>query len=161
MTEQPERRPFRLEEATIDELHAAIQAGETNCVAVVRQYIERARAYNGVASRLVTEDGRPIPEAEQLRYQKGDPCCGADAGSDQRKGPSSISQQSGLAGWRWGRNPGEEGCGGREVSQQSARIHGGDGNPRDTTTEGNAMADPVADLDEIRALLAHLPGPDL
>src|SRR6266446_4593147 len=65
MTEQPgaERRPFRLEEATIDELHAAIQAGETNCVAVVRQYIERARAYNGVASLLVTEDGGEIPAA--------------------------------------------------------------------------------------------------
>jgi Asp-tRNA(Asn)/Glu-tRNA(Gln) amidotransferase A subunit family amidase len=65
MTEQPgaERRPFRLEEATIAELHAAIQAGETNCVAVVRHYIERARAYNGVASRLVTEDGAPIPPA--------------------------------------------------------------------------------------------------
>src|SRR5436309_2717496 len=63
MTEQPARQPFRLEEATIDELHAAIQAGETNCVDVVRQYIERARAYNGVASRLVTADGGRIPEA--------------------------------------------------------------------------------------------------
>ena len=65
MTEQPGagRKPFRLEEATIAELHAAIQAGETNCVAVVRHYIERARAYNGVASRLVTEDGAAIPEA--------------------------------------------------------------------------------------------------
>src|SRR5712691_11108080 len=65
MTKQPgaERRPFRLEEATIDELHAAIQAGETNCVAVVRQYIERARAFNGVASLLVTEDGGQIPAA--------------------------------------------------------------------------------------------------
>src|SRR5712691_4560939 len=65
MTKQPgaERRPFRLEEATIDELHAAIQAGETNCVAVVRRYIERARAFNGVASLLVTEDGGQIPEA--------------------------------------------------------------------------------------------------
>jgi Asp-tRNA(Asn)/Glu-tRNA(Gln) amidotransferase A subunit family amidase len=65
MTEQPspERQPFRLEEATIAELHAAIQAGDTTCVAVVRQYIERARAYNGVASRLVTEDGAAIPEA--------------------------------------------------------------------------------------------------
>jgi len=58
-----EQRPFRLEEATIDELHAAIQAGETTCVAVVRQYIERARAYNGVASVLVTADGATIPEA--------------------------------------------------------------------------------------------------
>src|ERR1700688_1260974 len=63
MTEQSARTPFRLEEATIEELHAAIRAGETNCVAVVREYIERARAYNGVASRLVTEDGAAIPEA--------------------------------------------------------------------------------------------------
>src|SRR5258708_21336011 len=63
MSQQPERRPFCLEEATIDELHAAIRAGHTTCVAVVRQYIERARAYNGVASRLVTADGAAIPEA--------------------------------------------------------------------------------------------------
>ena len=65
MTEQPGAglKPFRLEEATIAELHAAIQAGDTNCVAVVRQYLERARAYNGVASRLVTEDGAAIPQA--------------------------------------------------------------------------------------------------
>ena len=34
---------FRLEEATIDELHAAIKAGETTCVAVVQHY-HRARA---------------------------------------------------------------------------------------------------------------------
>ncbi len=45
-----EDEPFRLEEATIDELHEAIKAGRTTCVAVVRHYIERARAYNGVAS---------------------------------------------------------------------------------------------------------------
>jgi amidase len=63
MTEQSERRPFRLEEATIAELHAAIQAGDTTCVEVVQQYIERARAYNGVASRLVTADGAPVPES--------------------------------------------------------------------------------------------------
>jgi amidase len=65
MTEQPGagEKPFRLEEATIEELHAAIRAGQTSCVAVVRHYIERARAYNGVASLLVTEDGAAIPEA--------------------------------------------------------------------------------------------------
>jgi amidase len=63
MTEKVDRRRFRVEEATIDALHAAIRAGETNCVEVVRQYIARARAYNGVASRLVTRDGAPIPEA--------------------------------------------------------------------------------------------------
>jgi amidase len=56
-------RPFRLEEATIDELHAAIRAGRITCVEVVRHYIERARAYNGVASLIVTEDGAPVPEA--------------------------------------------------------------------------------------------------
>ena len=55
-------KPFRLEEATIDELHEAIRAGRTSCAAVVRHYIERARAYNGVASALVTEDGARIPE---------------------------------------------------------------------------------------------------
>src|SRR5260370_15841906 len=55
--------PFSLEEATIDELHEAIKAGRTTCVAVVQHYIDRARAYNGVCSVLVTEDGAPVPEA--------------------------------------------------------------------------------------------------
>ncbi len=58
----PDETPFRLEEATIDELHAAIKAGRTTCVAVVRHYIARARAYNGVCSVLVTEDGASVPE---------------------------------------------------------------------------------------------------
>jgi amidase len=57
-----QEKPFRLEEATIDELHAAIKAGQTTCVEVVQRYIERARAYNGVCSLLVTEDGAPVPE---------------------------------------------------------------------------------------------------
>ena len=56
--------PFRLDEATIDELHAAIKSGRTTCVAVVQGYIERVRAYNGVASLLVTQDGLPVPEAK-------------------------------------------------------------------------------------------------
>src|SRR5215472_13858418 len=55
---------FRIEEATIDALHRAIKAGETTCVAVVEQYLARVRAYNGVASRLVTEDGAAVAEAE-------------------------------------------------------------------------------------------------
>jgi amidase len=57
------QKPFRLEEATIDELHAAIRSGETSCVAIVEHYIARARAYNGVASLLVTEDGASVPAA--------------------------------------------------------------------------------------------------
>jgi len=56
-------KPFRLDEATIDELHAAIKSGRTTCVAVVQHYIDRVRTYNGVASLLVTEDGLPVPEA--------------------------------------------------------------------------------------------------
>ncbi|HET7881717.1 MAG TPA: hypothetical protein VFL55_12585, partial [Acetobacteraceae bacterium] len=55
--------PFVLEEATIEQLHEAIRSGQTTCVAVVRHYIERARAYNGVASLLVTEDGEAIGES--------------------------------------------------------------------------------------------------
>jgi amidase len=54
---------FRLEEATIDDLHVAIRAGEITCVQVVQHYLDRARAYNGVASILVTEDGLPVDHA--------------------------------------------------------------------------------------------------
>jgi amidase len=54
---------FRLEEATIEDLHKAISDGRTTCVAVVRHYIDRVRAYNGVASMLVTRDGAQIAEA--------------------------------------------------------------------------------------------------
>ena len=65
MTAQPDSQetPFRLEEATIGDLHAAIKSGQTTVVAVVQQYLDRVRAYNGVASMLVTEDGLPVPEA--------------------------------------------------------------------------------------------------
>jgi hypothetical protein len=55
--------PFRLEEATIDDLHAAIRSGATTVVAVVQHYLARVRAYNGVASALVTPDGAPVPQA--------------------------------------------------------------------------------------------------
>src|SRR6516225_6761855 len=57
-----EDKPFRLEGATIDDLHAAIRAGQITCVEIVRRYIERARAYNGVCSVLVTRDGAPVPD---------------------------------------------------------------------------------------------------
>jgi len=57
------RKPFQLEEATIDEMHAAIKAGEITVVQIVQHYIDRARAFNGVSSMLVTEDGADIPEA--------------------------------------------------------------------------------------------------
>ena len=62
MTQQT-GEPFRLEEATIADLHQAIRDGTTTCVAVVQHYIDRVRAYNGVSSMLVTEDGKPVPPA--------------------------------------------------------------------------------------------------
>ena len=58
------KKPFQLEEATIDDLHHAIQNGTTTVVAVVQHYIERVRKYNGVASVLVTKDGEPVAEAK-------------------------------------------------------------------------------------------------
>jgi Asp-tRNA(Asn)/Glu-tRNA(Gln) amidotransferase A subunit family amidase len=57
------RDGFRLEEATIDEMHGAIRAGAITCVQIVQHYIHRARAFNGVASALVTRDGAPVPPA--------------------------------------------------------------------------------------------------
>jgi Asp-tRNA(Asn)/Glu-tRNA(Gln) amidotransferase A subunit family amidase len=62
MTQQTGKQ-FRLEEATIADLHQAIRDGTTTCVAVVQHYIDRVRAYNGVSSMLVTEDGKPVPPA--------------------------------------------------------------------------------------------------
>ena len=55
--------PFRIEEATIADVHRAITSGRASCREVVQSYLDRARAYNGVSSELVTPDGAPIPEA--------------------------------------------------------------------------------------------------
>jgi amidase len=54
---------FHIEEATIGDMQRAIQDGRTTCKAVVQAYITRARAYNGVCTRLVTRDGADIPQA--------------------------------------------------------------------------------------------------
>ena len=54
---------FAVEEATIDGIHAAIQSGRTSCSAIVQAYIDRARAYNGVCTSLVTADGADIAPA--------------------------------------------------------------------------------------------------
>ena len=58
----PAAKPFRLEEATIAELHAAIQSGATTVKATVEHYIAWVRAFNGPASMLVTQDGGAVPE---------------------------------------------------------------------------------------------------
>lgn len=56
----PQTGRFQVEEVTIAGLHAAIQAGETTCQGVVQAYIDRARAYNGICTALVTPDGAAI-----------------------------------------------------------------------------------------------------
>jgi Asp-tRNA(Asn)/Glu-tRNA(Gln) amidotransferase A subunit family amidase len=57
-------KKFQLEEATIADVHGAIQAGQVTCKEIVQSYLERARAYNGVCTALVTKDGKSIPAAK-------------------------------------------------------------------------------------------------
>jgi Asp-tRNA(Asn)/Glu-tRNA(Gln) amidotransferase A subunit family amidase len=54
--------PFHLQEATIEGIHAAIASGETSCRAIVEAYLNRAKAYNGVCTALVTADGAPVAD---------------------------------------------------------------------------------------------------
>ena len=56
-------KPFVLEEATIDELHAAIRGGAITVVGIVQHYLARVRAYNGTSNLLVTADGADVPAA--------------------------------------------------------------------------------------------------
>jgi amidase len=51
---------FQIEEATIAGMQSAIQAGQVTCKGVVEAYIERAKAYNGVCTALITQDGADI-----------------------------------------------------------------------------------------------------
>lgn len=51
------RATFDVEEATIASIHAAITSGQTTCRGVVQAYIDRAKAYNGVCTALLTSDG--------------------------------------------------------------------------------------------------------
>jgi Asp-tRNA(Asn)/Glu-tRNA(Gln) amidotransferase A subunit family amidase len=53
--------PFHLQEATITDVQRAIQKGEITCKQVVQAYIDRAHAYNGICTKLVTKDGASIP----------------------------------------------------------------------------------------------------
>jgi len=48
---------FHVEEATIADMHAAIQSGETTCTEIIQQYIARAKVYNnGLCTALVTPE---------------------------------------------------------------------------------------------------------
>jgi len=54
---------FHLEEATIEDIHNAIKSGEITCKGLVQAYFARAKAYNGVCTQLVTNNGASIPAA--------------------------------------------------------------------------------------------------
>src|SRR5207249_4264268 len=54
---------YRVEETSIAAIQSAIQSGQTSCQTVVRAYIERAKAYNGTCTRIITKDGAPIAPA--------------------------------------------------------------------------------------------------
>ena len=54
---------FQVEEATIEDIHRAIRDGEISCRGVVQAFVDRAAAYNGACTRLVTLDGAPVAAA--------------------------------------------------------------------------------------------------
>ena len=56
--------PFRIEEATIEGIHRAIQDGRISCQGLVQAHIDRAGAYNGACTQLVTLDGAPVAPAD-------------------------------------------------------------------------------------------------
>jgi amidase len=51
---------FKLQDATIDSIHAGIRSGEVSCTQIVEAYVARAKAYNGVCSMPVTADGKKL-----------------------------------------------------------------------------------------------------
>ena len=51
---------FHVEESTIADIQRAIQSGQTTCQQVVQGFVDRAKAYNGVCTKLVTKDGASI-----------------------------------------------------------------------------------------------------
>ena len=55
--------PFQLVEATIEDIQNAIKSGQITCQGLVQWYINRAQAYNGVCTQLITEDGASVPHA--------------------------------------------------------------------------------------------------
>jgi amidase len=54
---------FHLQETTIENIHKGIRAGDVTCKQIVEAYVARAKAYNGICTKLVTEKGGKIPAA--------------------------------------------------------------------------------------------------
>jgi Asp-tRNA(Asn)/Glu-tRNA(Gln) amidotransferase A subunit family amidase len=65
----PPPGPFRVEEATIAEIHAALKGGRITCRALVEQYLRRIEAYdkNGPALNAIVQlNGEALKQAEDL-----------------------------------------------------------------------------------------------
>jgi len=60
---------FRLIDATIADVHRAIQDGQITCRGLVQAYLNRTRAYNGTATRLLTEDLAPTIFPDYAEYK--------------------------------------------------------------------------------------------
>jgi amidase len=58
------RPAFEVEEATIAGIHTAITSGRTTCRGVVQAYIDRAKAYNGICTSLLTSNGADVAPAK-------------------------------------------------------------------------------------------------
>jgi amidase len=54
---------FHLQEASIDSIQNGIRSGAVTCKQVVQGYIARAKAYNGICTKLVTVEGQSVPAA--------------------------------------------------------------------------------------------------
>ena len=57
------KKKFEVVEASISDFHRALKEGQTTVTKVVNAYLDRIKAYNGVSSMLVTENGEEVAEA--------------------------------------------------------------------------------------------------
>jgi amidase len=58
-----ETASFQLVEASISDIHDAIRAEQITCRELTQLYVNRAKAYNGVCTQLVTENGASVRPA--------------------------------------------------------------------------------------------------
>ena len=86
----PAKTEFKVEEATIAGIHAAIESGQTTCQGVVEAYLKRARAYNGVCTALITKDGEDIAAATGY-VRAGAPLAFPTKTTSRRRRSSPIS----------------------------------------------------------------------
>ena len=78
---------FRVEEATIADVHRAIQQGQLTCQRLVQTYIARARAYNGNCNQPVTEVMAPEYLPDYPAYKAAVTASASLAAGDPRRTP--------------------------------------------------------------------------